>query len=37
LTITFTPKATGARTGILGIADNGGGSPQQVTLSGTGT
>jgi hypothetical protein len=36
INVTFTPKATGVRTGIFGIADNGGGSPQQVTLSGTG-
>ena len=36
-TITFTPTATGARTGALTIADNASGSPQSVTLSGTGT
>jgi len=37
LTVTFTPKAKGLRSAILGVADNGGGSPQTVTLTGTGT
>ena len=36
ISVTFTPKATGSRTGSLGILDNGGGSPQLVGLSGTG-
>jgi hypothetical protein len=35
--ITFTPKAIGARTGILTIGDNAQGSPQTVNLSGTGS
>ena len=32
----FTPKANGVRSATLSIADNGGGSPQQVSLRGTG-
>jgi hypothetical protein len=32
----FTPKATGSRTAALTITDNGGGSPQKVSLTGTG-
>ncbi len=32
----FTPKATGSRSATLSIADNGGGSPQKVSLTGTG-
>jgi hypothetical protein len=32
----FTPKATGSRTATLSITDNGGASPQNVTLQGTG-
>src|SRR5262249_28756375 len=35
--ISFTPTATGARTGSLIIADNAPGSPHSVTLSGTGS
>jgi len=35
--VVFTPSATGARTASLEISDNGGGSPQTVPLSGTGT
>ena len=35
--VTFTPKAKGARTSSMGVQDNGGGSPQLVRLSGTGT
>ena len=35
-TLNFAPKATGSRTGSLSISDNGGGSPQSVSLSGTG-
>jgi FG-GAP-like repeat/Abnormal spindle-like microcephaly-assoc'd, ASPM-SPD-2-Hydin/FG-GAP repeat len=34
--VTFTPTATGSRTGILTINDNAFGSPQTVTLTGTG-
>src|SRR5437588_723706 len=35
--VTFTPTASGARTGTLSLADNAGGSPQMVPLSGNGT
>jgi len=34
--VTFTPTATGSRTGSLTIMDNAPGSPQSVSLSGTG-
>jgi hypothetical protein len=34
--VTFTPTATGARTAFLAVSDGGGGSPQVVSLSGTG-
>ncbi len=34
--ITFTPTAAGTRSGTLTISDNASGSPQSVTLSGTG-
>jgi hypothetical protein len=34
--VTFTPAATGPRTAAVSIADNGGGSPQTVPLTGTG-
>ena len=34
--VTFTPTATGARTGAVVITDNAGGSPQAVQLSGAG-
>jgi hypothetical protein len=37
LKVTFTPTAKGTRTATLGVTDNGGGSPQKVALSGTGT
>jgi hypothetical protein len=37
ITVTFTPKASGALTASMAIADNATGSPQKVTLSGTGT
>src|SRR5437773_1588049 len=37
ITVTFTPTASGARTGTLSLADNAGGSPQIMTLSGNGT
>jgi hypothetical protein len=35
--VTFTPTATGARTGTLTITDNASGSPHTVSLAGTGT
>ena len=35
--VTFTPTAPGARAASLTITDDGGGSPQTVALSGTGT
>jgi hypothetical protein len=35
--VTFTPGASGFRSATLDIFDNGGGSPQIVALSGTGT
>src|SRR5207253_867297 len=35
--VTFTPTASGARTGTLSLTDNAGGSPQIMTLSGNGT
>jgi HYDIN/CFA65/VesB family protein/ion channel inhibitory toxin len=34
--VTFSPTALGTRTAALSIYDNGGSSPQRVTLSGTG-
>src|SRR5437773_882658 len=37
INVTFTPTASGARTGTLSLADNAGGSPQIMTLSGNGT
>lgn len=36
ISVTFRPRATGARSAIISISDNGGGSPQKVRLSGTG-
>jgi len=36
INLTFTPTASGSRTGALSISDNASGSPQQVALSGTG-
>ncbi len=36
LSITFTPQATGTRTGTLTLTDNASGSPQTVALSGSG-
>jgi hypothetical protein len=36
ISATFTPSATGSRNASLSITDNGGGSPQSVTLQGTG-
>lgn len=35
--VTFTPSATGARSASISVSDNGGGSPQQALLVGTGT
>ena len=35
--ITFTPAAGGSRSALLSVADNSAGSPQTVSLSGTGT
>jgi hypothetical protein len=37
IVVTFTPSAKGKRTANVAITDNGGGSPQLVALSGTGT
>jgi hypothetical protein len=37
ISVTFTPGASGSQTGTLSINDNAPGSPQTVTLSGTGT
>jgi hypothetical protein len=36
INVTFKPTATGARSASVSIADNGGGSPQTVPLTGTG-
>lgn len=36
LTLTFHPTATGARSAVVSISDNGGGSPQTISVSGTG-
>ncbi len=36
LSVTFTPTSSGTRTGVLSVADNAAGSPQTVSLSGTG-
>jgi YVTN family beta-propeller protein len=37
INVTFTPTATGSRTGILTVADSAPGSPHTASLSGTGT
>jgi hypothetical protein len=37
ISVTFKPTAIGSRTANVAITDNGGGSPQLVALSGTGT
>jgi hypothetical protein len=37
ISITFTPTATGARTGTLTVTDNAPASPQTISLTGTGT
>jgi hypothetical protein len=34
--VTFTPSATGTRTGTVVLNDNDGASPQTITLTGTG-
>jgi hypothetical protein len=36
ITVKFSPKATGLRSGILTITDNGLNSPQQISVTGTG-
>jgi hypothetical protein len=36
ISVTFKPTSTGSRTGSVSIADNAAGSPQSVSLSGTG-
>lgn len=36
ISVTFTPAATGPRSAAISITDNGGGSPQKVSLAGTG-
>jgi hypothetical protein len=36
ISVTFTPQAKGSRTATLDVVDNGGGSPQVVTLKGYG-
>jgi len=37
ISVTFKPSASGSRTASVGITDNASGSPQTVSLSGTGT
>src|SRR5207302_1809782 len=37
ISVTFTPTATGSRSGTLSVSDNATGSPQTASLSGTGT
>ena len=37
ISVTFTPAASGSRSAALSIADNASGSPQTVSLTGTGT
>src|SRR5207249_2334047 len=37
INVTFTPTASGARTGTLSLADDAGGSPQIFSLGGSGT
>lgn len=36
VTVTFSPQTTGTQTGLLAVYDNGGGSPQTVSLTGVG-
>jgi hypothetical protein len=35
--VTFDPTKSGARSALVGLVDNGGGSPQSAPISGTGT
>ena len=37
ITVTFTPTTTGQRSAAVSVSDDGGGSPQMVPLTGTGT
>jgi len=37
LSVSFTPSTTGTRTGVLTVTDNATGSPQTISLTGTGT
>jgi hypothetical protein len=37
ISVTFKPTAKGTRTADVSVSDNGGGSPQQAALTGTGT
>ena len=37
ITVTFTPTTSGSRTGTLSITDSASGSPQHISLTGTGT
>jgi hypothetical protein len=37
IAVTFTPSATGARSAMVSVTDDGGGGSQQVQLTGTGT
>jgi hypothetical protein len=37
ISVTFTPATTGSRPGLITITDNASGSPQNVSLTGTGT
>ncbi len=37
ISVTFTPAATGTRTASLSVSDNATGSPQSISLTGTGT
>jgi len=36
ISVVFTPGATGPRSATMNVNDDGGGSPQSVTLAGTG-
>jgi uncharacterized protein (TIGR03437 family) len=36
ISVTFTPKATGTRTASINVSDNASGSPQTISLTGTG-
>ena len=37
VSLTFTPTKTGTRNAVLDLKDSGGGSPQTISLTGTGT